>query len=84
MLFSQRNYQASANACRDALRGDGFPSWTRVWSYIQLGQIFDVTGQRERAVWQYQLAVKTEDNTRGALGKARELLQKPYERPEGP
>ena len=82
LLFNQRKYQASANACRDALRGDGIPSWTTVWSHIQLGEIFDVTGQRDRAVKEYQMAVQTEDNTRGALDKARELLQKPSERPE--
>ena len=84
VLFSQRNYQASANACRDALRGDGKPSWTKVWSHIQLGEIFDVTDQRERAVLEYQLAVKTGDNTRGAFDRARELLQKPYEWPGTP
>ena len=82
LLFSQRRYQASANACRDALRGDGLPSWTKVWSLIQLGEIFDATSQRDRAVREYQLAVLTEDNTRGALDKARELLQKPFEWPE--
>lgn len=82
LLFSQRQYQASANACRDALRGDGMPTWTKVWSHIQLGEIFDVTLQRERARNEYQLALQTEDNTRGALDKARELLQKPFEWPE--
>jgi tetratricopeptide (TPR) repeat protein len=82
LLFSQRQYQASANACRDALRGDGIPSWTKVWSHIQLGEIFDATNQRDRAVKEYQLAVETEDNTRGPLDKARELLQKPFEWPE--
>lgn len=80
--FSQRKYQASANACRDALRGDGMPSWTKVWSHIQLGEIFDATSQRDRAAREYQLAVQTEDNTRGALDKAKELLQKPFEWPE--
>jgi tetratricopeptide (TPR) repeat protein len=78
VLFAQRKYQASANACRDALRGDGYPSWTKVWSHIQLGEIFDVTGQRDRAVMEYKLALKTEDDTRGALDKARSLLQKPF------
>ena len=82
LLFSQRQFQASANACREALRGDSMPSWTRVWSHIQLGEIFDVTLQRDRAVKEYQLAVQTEDNARGALDKARELLQKPFELPE--
>ena len=78
VLFEQRKYQASANACRDALRGDGYPSWTKVWSHIQLGEIFDITGQRDRAVMEYKLALKTEDDTRGALDKARSLLQQPY------
>src|SRR5262245_22842409 len=26
-MFAQHRYQASANACRSALRGDGDPSW---------------------------------------------------------
>jgi len=78
VLFAQHRYQASANACRVALRGDGYPSWTKVWSHIQLGEIFDVTGQRDRAVTEYKLALKTEDDTRGALDKARRLLQEPF------
>ena len=81
LLFNQRKYQASANACRLALQGDGHPSWTKVWSHIQLGKIFDMTGQRDRAVMQYQLAVETNDNTRSAIDEARELLNKPYEWP---
>ena len=81
LLFTQRKYQASANACRLALRGDGHPGWTKVWSHIQLGKIFDMTSQRDRAVMEYQLAIETNDNTRGALDQARELLNKPYEWP---
>jgi aminopeptidase N len=82
VLFSQRNYQASVNSYRDALRGDGEPRWTEVWSHIQLGKIFDLTGQRDRAVNEYRLAVQTNDNTQGAVNEARQYLQKPYKRPE--
>lgn len=82
VLFTQRNYQASVNAYREALRGDGDPRWTEVWSHIALGKIFDITGQRDRAVEQYRLAVQTNDNTQGAVNEARLLLQKPYVRPE--
>ena len=82
VLFGQRNYQASVNAYRDALRGDGEPRWTEVWSHIQLGKIFDLTGQRDRAVNEYRLAVQTNDNTQGAVNEARMYLQKPYLRPE--
>ena len=82
VLFSQHNYQASVNAYRDALRGDDEPRWTEVWSHIEIGKIFDVTGQRDRAVNEYRLAVQTNDNTQGAVNEARLYLQKPYTRPE--
>ncbi len=80
LLFTQRNYQASVNAYRDALRGDDEPRWTEVWSHIQIGKIFDMTGQRDRAVNEYRLAVQTNDNTQGAVNEARQYLQKPYQR----
>jgi tetratricopeptide (TPR) repeat protein len=81
-LFKQRNYQASVNAYRDALRGDGEPRWTEVWSHIALGKIFDINGQRDRAVNEYRLAVQTNDNSQGAVNEARQRLQEPYKRPE--
>ena len=80
VLFTQRNYQAAANAYRDALRGDDDPKWTEVWSHIQLGKIFDVTGQRDRAVGEYRQAVQTNDNTQGAVNQARAYLLKAYVR----
>jgi aminopeptidase N len=82
VLFNQRNYQAAANAYRDALRGDDEPKWTEVWSHIALGKIFDVTGQRDRAVNEYRQAVQTNDNTQGAVNEARKYLQQPYKRPD--
>jgi tetratricopeptide (TPR) repeat protein len=82
LLFAQRNYQAAVNSYRDALRGDGEPRWTEVWSHIQIGKIFDLTGQRDRAVNEYRLAVQTNDNTQGALNEARQWLQKPYKQTE--
>lgn len=83
IFFLQHNYQASANAYRDALNGDGDPRWTEVWSHIQLGKIFDTTGQRERATNEYRQALQTNDNTAGAMDEARRYLQKPYEAPKG-
>ncbi len=78
VLFQQRNYQASVNAYRDALRGDDEPPWTEVWSHIAIGKIFDCTGQRDRAVNEYRLAIQTNDNTQGAVNEARQDLQKPF------
>jgi tetratricopeptide (TPR) repeat protein len=82
VFFQQRNYQASANAYRQSIDGDGEPRWTEVWSRVQLGKIFDITGQRERAVNEYRQALQTNDNTFGALEEARRYLQKAYERPK--
>lgn len=82
LFFNQRNYQAAANSFRDCLRGDLNPKWTEVWSHIYLGRIFDVTGQRERAVNEYRQAIQTNDNTQGAMNEARASLQKPYKLPE--
>jgi aminopeptidase N len=79
VFFLQRNYQAAANAYRESLNGDGEPRWTEVWSHIQLGKIFDVTGQRERATNEYRQALQTNDNTQGAQEEARRYLQKPFE-----
>jgi tetratricopeptide (TPR) repeat protein len=81
VLFQQRNYQASVNAYRDALNGDGEPRWTEVWSRIALGKIYDLTGQRDRAVNEYQMAVQTNENAQGAVNEARMYLQKPYTLP---
>ncbi len=78
VFMTQKNYQSAANSFRDALRGDGDPKWTEVWSHVNLGKIFDVTGQRERAVNEYRQAVQTNDNTQGAINEARALMQKPF------
>jgi Flp pilus assembly protein TadD len=83
VFFVQHNYQAAANAYRDSLNGDGEPRWTEVWCHIQLGKIFDITGQRERATNEYRQALQTNDNTQGALDEARRYLQKAYEQRKG-
>ena len=80
VFYLQKNYQAAANAYRDSLDGDGEPRWTEVWSHVQLGKIFDLSGQRERALGEYRQALQTNDNTQAALDEARQYLAKPFER----
>jgi tetratricopeptide (TPR) repeat protein len=79
-FFYQKNYQAAANACRETLQNVPEPSekWTEVWSHIYLGEIFDLLGQRERAVNEYSKAKQTNDNTGGAQAIAEQMLKKPY------
>jgi tetratricopeptide (TPR) repeat protein len=80
VFFLQSNYQSAANEFRQALNGDLEPKWTEVWGHINLGKIFDATGQRERAVNEYQMAIRTKDNTQGAQEEAAKFLKQPYER----
>jgi aminopeptidase N len=81
VFMLQGNYQSAANEFREALNGDLDPKWTEVWSHINLGKIFDVTGQRERAVNEYQLAQRTKDNSQNAQEEVAKYLKQPYERP---
>jgi hypothetical protein len=78
--FLQNNYQQAANSFRETLAGDLDPKWTEVWSHINLGKIFDISGQRERAVSEYNLAIRTKDDTQGAQEEAGKYLKTPYER----
>jgi len=82
LLFGMRNYQAAVNAYRDGVNGDLEPRWTEVWSHIAIGKIFDLTGQRDRAIQEYRQAIQTNDNTAGALNEARHWIQSPYKRPD--
>ena len=78
IYFQQRNYQAAEDAYRAALRGDGVPKWIEVWSDLQLGRIFDASGQRDRAINQYREAIETGDDSSGAVTLASDYLKHPY------
>ncbi len=82
-MFYEKNYQAAANSFRDALDGElgKGEKWIIVWSHVYLGKIYDMIGQRERALNEYQKALDTKDNTAGALEQAREYMKTPYTAP---
>ncbi len=79
-FFYQKNYQAAANAFRESLQTvpESSEKWTEVWSHIYLGKIFDLLGQRERAVNEYSKAKQTNDDTGGAQQAAEGFLKKAY------
>jgi len=81
LFFLQNNYQSAANGFREVLNGDLEPKWTEVWAHINLGKIFDITDQRERAVNEYRQALRTKDNTQGALEEAGKYINEKYQRP---
>jgi aminopeptidase N len=84
IFFNLNNYQAAANEFREVLNGDLQPKWTEVWSHVHLGKIFDITGQRDRALNEYKQAERTKDNTQGALEEAAKYQKQPFERQKKP
>ncbi|MGH9467083.1 MAG: M1 family aminopeptidase [Terriglobales bacterium] len=82
--YQEENWQNAADAYRQAINGDLNPAWVAVWSHIQLGKIFDLTGQRDRALNEYQLAIATHDDTNNAQEIARQYMQAPYKTATAP
>jgi tetratricopeptide (TPR) repeat protein len=82
-FFEQYNLQSAANAFRDALNGDKEPGWIEVWCYIYLGKIYDILGQRQRALAEYTKALNTKDDTNGAQAEASRWQAAPYVRERG-
>ena len=82
-FFDVHNFQAAANEFRDALNGSPHPhpNWIDAWAHIDLGEIFDATRQRGRAIREYQAAVGTGDDTGGAQGIATKGLDSGIDNP---
>jgi len=78
VFLEQRSTQSAANSFREALNGDLDPQWIEVWCYVNLGRIFDMAGQRDRALNEYQKALDTNDNTQGAQQIAQKHIEEPY------
>lgn len=78
IFFVDGRYQNALNALRKALGGDHDPGWVEVWAHLTMGKIFDLTGQRVRALNEYRMAVRTNDNTRGALDEATKYMDVAY------
>lgn len=79
-FFYQKNYSAAANSFRDSLDANIDPSykWVEVWAHIYLGKIYDIAGDRARAVNEYSKAQQTNDDTGSAQDEAKKYLAQPY------
>jgi predicted negative regulator of RcsB-dependent stress response len=78
IYFLQADYVHSINECREVLNTDLNPKWTEVWAHVYMGKIYDAIRARDRALNEYRLALRTKDNTRGALDEARKYSETPY------
>jgi tetratricopeptide (TPR) repeat protein len=81
-LFELGNITPAAQNFRNAIAGDLNPKWVEVWSYINLGKIYDTRGDHERAIPEYQKAISTGDDAYGAQAEAQKLIKEPF-KPSG-
>ena len=65
---------------REALKNQE-PSRWGVWNEFRLGQVYDILGEREKALEQYQYILSFKDKW-GFDNMAKDLLKKPYQLPE--
>jgi len=92
--FSESGLAATLPACREVLCRAELPGGANEFrealseisnpdglglSHINLGKIFDVTGQRA-AINEYNLAIRTKDDTNGAQAEAARYLKTPYQK----
>jgi hypothetical protein len=80
VFYEQFNYNAAQNTFRDALNGDQKPEWVVALCYMYMGKVFDLLGQRQRAVAEYNKAINTNDDSRGAVTEARKYVSQPFTR----
>jgi|SRR5688572_477458 len=77
-MFELNNLTPAAQNFRNAVNGDLKPKWVEVWSYINLGKIYDSRGDHERAISEYQKAISTGDDAYGAQGYAQRYITQPF------
>ncbi len=78
VYFEQANTQSAGNSFRDALNGDLQPKWVESMSRLYLGKIFDMLGERQRALAEYQKVLNAKDNTFGAVDEADKYSKEPF------
>lgn len=81
LFFDQQNLSSAANSFRESLNGDLKPNWVEAWSHIYLGKVYDILGQRQRALAEYQKAINTKNDYNGAQSEAKKYIESPFAKP---
>jgi aminopeptidase N len=79
LYLEQRNYEQAKDYFRRTLDGDLNPSWLEAWSLIKLGNAYDASGDRARAVDAYQKAEKTDIDYDNAKTVIKKYLAEPFD-----
>jgi aminopeptidase N len=78
LYMQQRNWKKALDAFEQTLNGNVKPDWIEVWSYIYSGNCWDMVGQRERAVAEYNKAISNGNNYDNAQEAAKGFLAEPF------
>jgi len=78
LYMTQRNWNKALDAFDQALNGIIRPDWIEVWSYIYRGNSWDMIGQRERALAEYNKAISNGNDYDNAQAVAQEYISVPY------
>jgi tetratricopeptide (TPR) repeat protein len=78
LYMTQRNWNKALDAFDQALGGTLRPDWIEVWSYIYRGNSWDMIGQRERAIGEYNKAVSNGNNYDNAQATAQQYIAEPF------
>lgn len=81
VYFEQHSYSNAADSFREALNGDLSPDWVETWSHIYMGKIYDILGQRQRALAEYQKAINSGVDFNGAQAEAQKYKEEPFTKP---
>ena len=80
--FEQNSYTNAANSLRDALNGDLNPHWVEAMAQLHLGKIYDILGERNRALAEYRKVLNSKVTYQGADEEAKRLTEQPYSCPK--
>ncbi|MGH9840067.1 MAG: M1 family aminopeptidase [Blastocatellia bacterium] len=78
LYMTQRNWNKALDAFDQALGGSMRPEWIEVWSYIYRGNSWDMIGQRERAISEYNKAISNGNNYDNAQAAAQQYVGEPF------
>jgi tetratricopeptide (TPR) repeat protein len=80
--FEQNSYTNAANSLRDSLNGDLKHHWVEAMAQLHLGKIYDILGERSRALAEYRKVLNSNVTYQGADEEAKRLTEQPYSRPK--
>lgn len=78
LYMAQRNWKKALDAFEQTLNGSLKPDWIEVWSYIYSGNCWDMVGQRERAIAEYNKAISNGSDYDNAQEAAKGFLAEPF------